>query len=442
MELRKRRSSAKKVSASLWVGYAADEETPEMIMKKFEALERLKANIAAQQQKNQQQKPGGDGEPNGPPVADAPSAVLDSVASSSTDTVGHDPGPQDVQLTEQQLEKVFKMTSMFVVPTGSREVVYDVGEGFQDQDLLNQLAVDDDSSGDEEAFFNVGDGPKKPRAKRERSTKKRERNPAADSGRDKSRMKLVSMEVVGMDGYTYTVKKKVKLKDPLEPDYVRIPPFPVPLTWAKSVEPFALAPSEAPAGSHYVETNIVDFDLLSFGKTFVGVLLDVPWKTPRLNGPGRVTAAELVGLRLDQVLPAGLAFIWVEKETIADAVKLFTSWGFTYVENLSWVRRYPNHSIVTEDYDYFTKSKAILLIFKRGDGITLRHQRNPDVVFDFVRRDKYLAEDKPENVYDMIETLLPEGNYKEETKEGRFLELWGRKNMPRKGWTSLIQKRL
>jgi hypothetical protein len=149
---------------------------------------------------------------------------------------------------------------------------------------------------------------------------------------------------------------------------------------------------------------------------------------------------------LDQVLPAGLAFIWVEKETIADvrriislhniivsysqsagmfqAVKLFTSWGFTYVENLCWIRRYPNHSIVTEDYDYFTKSKGILLIFKRGDGIHLRHQRNPDVIFDYVRRDKYLAEDKPENIYDIIETLLPEGNYKEETHEGRFLELY------------------
>ena len=106
------------------------------------------------------------------------------------------------------------------------------------------------------------------------------------------------------------------------------------------------------------------------------------------------------------------------------AVKLFQSWGFTYVENLCWIRRYPNHSIVTEEYDYFTKSKAILLIFKRGEGITLRHQRNPDVIFDFVRRDKYLAEDKPDNIYEVIETLLPEGNYKEETKEGRFLELY------------------
>lgn len=214
----------------MWVGYAADEETPEMIMKKFEALERLKANIAVQQQKSQLQI-----------KASEPEASIPADSSAATESpwtvpnIEEPPVPpietSEVQLTEQQLEKVFKITSMFVVPTGSREVVYDVGEGFQDQDLLNQLAVDDDSSGfapflrhlcllvlrfplsrqisDEEAFFTLGgDGPKKPKAKRER-TKKRDRS-TSESARDKSRMKLVSMEVVGMDGYTYTVKKKVK----------------------------------------------------------------------------------------------------------------------------------------------------------------------------------------------------------------------------------------
>ncbi len=118
-----------------------------MIMKKFEQLERLKANIAAQQQKTQQQKSAGEPESSSAPVGEIVSSESPLVSSSTIDTSGHDPGPQEMQLTEQQLEKVFKMTSMFVVPTGSKEVVYDVGEGFHDQDLLNQLAVDDDSSG-------------------------------------------------------------------------------------------------------------------------------------------------------------------------------------------------------------------------------------------------------------------------------------------------------
>lgn len=130
-------------SAAMWVGYAADEETPEMIMRKFEILEKLKANVAAKQQKTAQQA--GPGDSAEPSEADAaPKAETGLVARSES------PGPQgpnDVELTEQQLEKVFKLTSMFVVPKGSRDVVYDVGEGFQDKDMLDQMALSDDSSG-------------------------------------------------------------------------------------------------------------------------------------------------------------------------------------------------------------------------------------------------------------------------------------------------------
>lgn len=241
-----------------------------------------------------------------------------------------------------------------------------------------------------------------------------------------------------------------RVKDPLEPDYIRVPPLPLPTTWCRTVEPFSLVPATPPPGSHYYECNIVDFDLLSLGRTFVGILLDVPWRTSVCDGPGRVDASQLAHLKLDQVVPVGLAFVWAEKEVIADvrivyiifthfqeeisspnrenqqAVKLMASFGFLYVENMCWIRQYPNHSIVTEEYDYFTKSKSTLLIFKRGDGITLRHQRNPDVVFDIVRRDKYLTEDKPETTHDMIETILPDGNHKDDANPGRFLELYAR----------------
>lgn len=50
-----------------------------------------------------------------------------------------------------------------------------------------------------------------------------------------------------------------------------------------------------------------------------------------------------------------------------------------------------------------------------SSNIELRHQRNPDVVFDYVREDKLLNEDKPQFVYQIIETLLPTANYDEKT---------------------------
>ena len=54
----------------------------------------------------------------------------------------------------------------------------------------------------------------------------------------------------------------------------------------------------------------------------------------------------------------------------------------------------------------------------------LRHQRNPDVIFDFVLPgEKYLTDDKPVQVYDIIETLLPEAVYKDEKNPGKLLEM-------------------
>src|SRR4051812_40892793 len=78
--------------------------------------------------------------------------------------------------------------------------------------------------------------------------------------------------------------------------------------------------------------------------------------------------------------------------------------GFVYVENLVWVKQEVNNTLVTQPYKYFRRSKTSLLIFRtvscsslqqkvtemkgEGNGLELRHQRNPDVVFDFVREDK------------------------------------------------------
>jgi hypothetical protein len=62
--------------------------------------------------------------------------------------------------------------------------------------------------------------------------------------------------------------------------------------------------------------------------------------------------------------------------------------GFVYVENLVWVKQTTNNWTERQDYRYFRKSKMTLVLFRKGDGIELRHQRNPDVVFDYVRNDK------------------------------------------------------
>lgn len=77
--------------------------------------------------------------------------------------------------------------------------------------------------------------------------------------------------------------------------------------------------------------------------------------------------------------------------------------------------------------------------------LEIRHQRNPDVIIDFVRNNKLLrgkiCENKPqEDLYNLIETLLPVGKYNEENKgKNKLLELWAEKDHRRKGWINVYE---
>jgi N6-adenosine-specific RNA methylase IME4 len=170
-----------------------------------------------------------------------------------------------------------------------------------------------------------------------------------------------------------------------------------------------------------------------------------------------VTAEQFRKLRInDRVIPKGLIFVWAPKELIPQTVKTMSGWGFLYVENLVWVKKSVNNKIVTQPYKYFARSKESLLIFRkfcRGNEshpsskkdwhLELRHQRNPDVIFDFLRSKSHgvlVDEEKPEFTYNIIETLLPDANYDAALGRGQFLELWGGTRPIRKGWTVVSVK--
>lgn len=221
-------------------------------------------------------------------------------------------------------------------------------------------------------------------------------------------------------------KKKPRQLDPYAPQLIRLPPqIPMNRRMARIISPFT-GHNEYPfiPDSLHIETDIISFDLTTLGQKFVGVLMDVPWLLPHHSiTTHRVTTEDLYKLRIDKIVNNGLIFVWVEKEVISACVKLFSKWGFSYVENLVWIKQNIDLKISEQPYHIFNKSKASLLIFRKGDKLNLRHQRNPDVIFDIIKSGKYLTEDKPLSVYKIIETILPESNYKNKEK-GRFLELY------------------
>lgn len=110
----------------------------------------------------------------------------------------------------------------------------------------------------------------------------------------------------------------------------------------------------------------------------------------------------------------GFIFIWTEKELTPHVIKMGHKWGFRYVENLAWIKLNNDNTIARQKYKYVSKSRCTCLILRRemvcilefsksylldphhyhvkcqsdGEDIELKHQRNADCVFDFIKNRK------------------------------------------------------
>ncbi|RUO96593.1 hypothetical protein BC936DRAFT_141775 [Jimgerdemannia flammicorona] len=214
-------------------------------------------------------------------------------------------------------------------------------------------------------------------------------------------------------------------------------------------------------------------NITKLGTQFQAVYMDPPLLLPgEAPSPGKITIDQLKTLRIPSVVPKGFLFVWLEKEHLPAIVRMADAWGFKYVENFCWIQKRVNNGIAKREYRYFNKSKLSCLIFRKEGDVELRHQRNPDCVFDYVkprREGQYsavstiytiqamdiyvmlvlililelgdLTEDKPRFVYDVIETMLPQAVYSAENPNGeKMLELWAKRGTKRKGWTTVVQK--
>lgn len=73
---------------------------------------------------------------------------------------------------------------------------------------------------------------------------------------------------------------------------------------------------------------------------------------------------------------------------IAQILEVFDK-HFVYVENITWVTVTVDNRPAVEENKYLGKAKKIVLVLRKvGQGaypLQLKHQRNPDVVFDLCR---------------------------------------------------------
>ena len=399
-------------SAVHYVGYVEDDETPEMIMSKFQELENIQRQASATVGEDV------NGAGTCPVVGD--------------EDAGLERGGRETALTDDQLLQVFKQTSMFNVKTALQNNA--MLAGIDDMlDMVNGYGPDDIISDDEDMLRSFwsdddddwGDSSNKKKKLKGSGLRKSGGTRQRSGSAPKPRHRVVTAYNPSTQAL---VRRKVKVMDPNEIQYIRIPAAPIPLSWGRTIAPFTPPKTER---NRENSAEIICVDKVADISS--GMLPESPCEAVLINskwykGKSLDEAVErLASLPIQSLVPYGFVFVWTPKELAHKVCKQMQTWGYAYIENLTWVWMLPNNTIFEGQSQYAKKSHLTLYMFRavdRTQNIELRHQRSPDVVFDYLKPNDRC----PIETYSTIEILLPQSR-------GKLLELWGNKEEnDRPGW--------
>ena len=162
--------------------------------------------------------------------------------------------------------------------------------------------------------------------------------------------------------------------------------------------------------------------------------MDPPWQLAT-SAPTRGVAIgyQQLGDRAICELPigslssSGLIFLWVINVKYALGVQLLQDWGYTFVDDVAWVKRTVNRRLAKGHGFYLQHAKESCLVGRKGDAASIPGLRG-GVGCDVIYSDRRGQSQKPEELYRLVEQLVP---------DGRYLEIFARKNNLRDYWTSI-----
>ncbi|KAJ2078503.1 hypothetical protein H4R24_004422 [Coemansia sp. RSA 988] len=195
-----------------------------------------------------------------------------------------------------------------------------------------------------------------------------------------------------------------------------------------------LSEFRAPEWSVPIRANVMNFEWEKLAEScqFDVILMDPPWQLAS-QAPTRGVAIAyqqlpdvcIESLPIQLLQTNGFIFIWVINNKYTKAFQLMKQWGYTYVDDITWVKQTVNRRMAKGHGYYLQHAKETCLVGKKGaDPQTLQRSVASDVIFSERRGQSQ----KPEEMYEIIEQLIPGGNY---------LEIFGRKNNLRDYWVTI-----
>mmetsp|Transcript_2466 Transcript_2466/g.9284 ORF Transcript_2466/g.9284 Transcript_2466/m.9284 type:complete len:370 (-) Transcript_2466:1958-3067(-) len=189
-----------------------------------------------------------------------------------------------------------------------------------------------------------------------------------------------------------------------------------------------------PPNSVPIRCDVTSFewDRLARFIQFDVVMMDPPWQLASSN-PTRGVAlayAQLSDTHI-QALPMRLIakpdsflFLWVINAKYQLSLQLIREWGYTFVDEITWVKHTKNRRLAKSHGYYLQHAKESCLVAVKGHPQHNKAAQISDVIFS----ERRAQSQKPSEIYSYIEELMP---------GGQFLEIFGRKNNLRSGWTTV-----
>ena len=195
-------------------------------------------------------------------------------------------------------------------------------------------------------------------------------------------------------------------------------------------------PSEWQVPPHCIpiHTDVVRYDWTALSRAcqFDVIMMDPPWQLATANptrgvalGYSQLTDKDIQNLPIPKLQKDGFLFIWVINAKYQFTLDLFEQWGYTLVDEIVWVKMTVNRRLAKSHGFYLQHAKEVCLVGKRGDDIP---GMKKGVKSDIIYAERRGQSQKPEEIYELIEDLVPNGKY---------LEIFGRKNNLKNHWVTV-----
>jgi mRNA (2'-O-methyladenosine-N6-)-methyltransferase len=187
------------------------------------------------------------------------------------------------------------------------------------------------------------------------------------------------------------------------------------------------------------DVRTFDFDALAkaqkelTGRLFDVIVTDPPWQLATSNptrgvalGYEQLTDNFIRDMPFGKLQDNGFLFMWVINAKYRFALSLFELWGYELVDEITWVKQTVNRRLAKSHGFYLQHAKETCLVARKGRDPpgTNRSMAGGDVIFSERRGQSQ----KPTEIYNAIERLVPNGFY---------LEIFGRRNNTRDGFLTI-----